>query len=244
MCSGRIEAKSAQCRYTAHMYVIQQQLVSLSSLNLRRIARRTVFTAVCIAFLLVAGVCARAQMPSLLVCYGDSITAGYGLDPEQAYPAALDRLMKEHKQNVRVVNRGTSGATTKDALAGLPTLLRLRPQTVIVEFGGNDGLRGLPLSTTRQNLDKLLSALDGAHVRVVLAGISLPPNYGSDYIQQFESIYRDLAAKHHVTLIPMLYKDLVHKKDTIQEDGIHPTAKGSELIAKTVLAALGKVGRM
>ncbi len=136
------------------------------------------------------------------------------------------------------MNQGTSGATTKDAVAGLHSILLLHPAVVIVEFGGNDGLRGLPLAETRRNLDAVLTALENAHIKTLLAGITLPPNYGQEYIQQFEQIFRDLAHKHHAAFVPMIYKDLVHVPGTIQPDGIHPTAKGSEIIARTLLPAL------
>jgi len=176
-----------------------------------------------------------AAQPGPVVCFGDSITAGYGLEPTQAWPAALGRLLAARGEKTQVLNRGTSGATTKDAVATLPQILALHPAVVVVEFGGNDGLRGLPLEQSRQNLDQVLTALDKAHVRVILAGITLPPNYGPQYIRQFEQIYRDLAQRHHATLIPMLYRDLIHAPGSIQPDGIHPTASGSERIARTVL---------
>jgi acyl-CoA thioesterase-1 len=123
-------------------------------------------------------------------------------------------------------------------VAGLRSLLLLHPQVVIVEFGGNDGLRGLPLEQTRRNLDQVLTTLENAHIRVLLAGITLPPNYGQDYILQFEQIYRDLATRHHAAFVPMLYKDLVKVPGAIQADGIHPTAKGSEILARTLLPVL------
>ena len=185
----------------------------------------------------VAGPLRAADRP-VVVCFGDSITAGYGLDEDQAYPAFLQKKLDARHLNYKVVNRGTSGATTKDALAELPNLLRLHPAIAIVEFGGNDGLRGLPIDDTQRNLDQVITALEQAHVEIVLAGITLPPDYGPDYIHSFEKMFREVAARHHVTLIPMLYKDLVHVPGTIQNDGIHPTAKGSEIIADTILAAL------
>ncbi len=137
----------------------------------------------------------------------------------------------------KVVNQGTSGATTKDALADLPFVLRLHPAIVIVEFGGNDGLRGLPVDQTRSNLDQVLTGLENAHVKTLLAGITLPPDYGPDYIRSFDQIFRDLAAKHHVALVPMLYKNLINVPGTIQGDGIHPTAKGSAIIAGYAFAS-------
>jgi acyl-CoA thioesterase-1 len=178
-----------------------------------------------------------AERP-LLICYGDSITAGYGLETGQSFPDALQRDLDRRGYHYKVINHGTSGATTKDAVAGLHSILLLHPQVVIVEFGGNDGLRGLPLAETRRNLDAVLTALEKAHIKTVLAGITLPPNYGQDYIRQFELIFRTLARQHHTTSVPMIYKNLVNVPDTIQPDGIHPTAKGSEIIARTLLAAL------
>lgn len=174
----------------------------------------------------------------VLVCYGDSITAGRGLATGQSFPDSLQRLLNAEGYHYRVLNQGTSGATTKDALAGLPGILRLHPDVVVVEFGGNDGLRGLPLDQTRRNLDQVLSGLETAHIKIVLAGITLPPNYGPDYIQSFGQVFKDLAARYHVAFVPMIYKDLIHVPGTIQSDGIHPTAKGSEIIAHTLLPNL------
>jgi acyl-CoA thioesterase-1 len=174
----------------------------------------------------------------LIVCYGDSITAGYGLQSGQAYPEALERDLEARGYHYKVVNQGTSGATTKDAVAGVRGILALHPAVVIVEFGGNDGLRGLPLAETRRNLDAVLTAFDQAQIKTVLAGITLPPNYGAEYIASFEKLYRELAVKHHAAFVPMLYKNLINVPGTIQGDGIHPTAKGSELIARTLLTAV------
>lgn len=174
----------------------------------------------------------------LLVCYGDSITAGYGLDSGQSYPDALQRGIDARGYHYKVLNQGTSGATTKDAAAGLHAILALHPQVAIVEFGGNDGLRGLPLDQTRRNLDQVLTALEAAHIKVLLAGITLPPNYGPDYIHQFDQLFRSLAASHHVAFVPMIYKDMIHVPGAIQSDGIHPTAKGSQILANTLLRAL------
>jgi acyl-CoA thioesterase-1 len=174
----------------------------------------------------------------VLVCFGDSITAGYGVQPGKSYPDFLQQKLDSRGDYYNVENRGTSGATTKDAVVSLPAILLLHPEIVIVEFGGNDGLRGLPLDESRRNLDEVLTTLEEAHIKILLAGITLPPNYGPDYIHQFEQVFRDLAAKHHTAFVPMIYKDLIHIPDTIQEDGIHPTAKGADILADTLLAAL------
>jgi acyl-CoA thioesterase-1 len=181
---------------------------------------------------------AFAASRPVLVCFGDSITAGYGLKTGQSYPDYLQEKLDSRGYHYKVNNQGTSGATTKDAVADLRSILLLHPEIVIVEFGGNDGLRGLPPDQTRRNLDQVLSALEAAHIKILLAGITLPPNYGADYIHSFEETFRDLAAKHHTAFVPMIYKDLIPVADTIQQDGIHPTAKGSDILADTMLAAL------
>lgn len=173
-----------------------------------------------------------------LVCFGDSITAGYGLNPGESYPDALQRDLDKLGYPYQVENMGTSGATTKDAVGRVNSIIASHPAIVIVEFGGNDGLRGLPLDRTRHNLDSVLTAIEAAHIPVLLAGITLPPNYGPDYVHQFDQTFVDLAAKHRTALVPMIYKDLIQVPGTIQPDGIHPTAKGSEIVARTLLAAL------
>ena len=187
--------------------------------------------------LLLGGALHAADRP-ILVCYGDSITAGYGLPYGESYPGFLKKKLDAQGYGYKVINQGTSGATTKDALAGLPFLLRVHPEIVIVEFGGNDGLRGLPVEQSRSNLDQLLTALESAHVKIVLAGITLPPDYGPDYIRSFEQVFRNLAVKHHVAFVPMLYENLIRVPGTIQDDGIHPTAKGSAIIADTIFPVL------
>ena len=188
--------------------------------------------------ILLAATSAFAQKQTLVVCFGDSITAGYGLKTGEAYPDALQTLLSKHGYKVKVANQGESGATTKDALDDVQMIIRMHPDIVLVEFGGNDGLRGLRLENSEKNLDAVLTALDSAHIRVILAGITLPPEYGKDYIAKFENMYRELATKHHAAFIPMIYRDLVGKQNVIQRDGIHPTAQGSELIAKTVAEVL------
>jgi acyl-CoA thioesterase I len=196
---------------------------------------RWLLISICLLF--AASPLVAAERP-LIICFGDSITAGLGLQPNQAYPAALQRDLEKDSYKYTVENRGTSGATTKDAAADVASIVQSHPAVVIVEFGGNDGLRGLPLDQTRKNLDAVLTALEAAHIKVLLAGITLPPNYGPDYIHSFDQIFRDLAQKHHIAFVPMIYKDLVNVPGTIQSDGIHPTAKGSEIIARTLLPRL------
>jgi acyl-CoA thioesterase I len=198
--------------------------------------RRALLVSLTFFLLLVQPLAAASS--HILVCFGDSITAGYGLSEGQSYPDFLQHDLDAQGYHYKVLNRGTSGATSKDAAGDLASILALHPDVVIVEFGGNDGLRGLPLDQTRRNLDQVLTTLETAHIRVLLAGITLPPNYGPDYIQSFQQVFRTLATSHHVAFVPMIYKDLIHVSGTIQPDGIHPTAKGSAILAKTLLPAL------
>jgi acyl-CoA thioesterase-1 len=173
-----------------------------------------------------------------IVCFGDSITAGYGLEASKAYPAALQNLLESRGYRYTVVNQGVSGNTTKDAAARLNSILALHPDVVLVELGGNDGLHGLSPEIMRANLEKVVEALKQAHIQVLLVGITLPPNFGEDYIRSFDAVYRAVAAKYNVPLKPMLYDGIYTLPGTIQEDGIHPTAKGSQLIAEHLLPLL------
>lgn len=170
----------------------------------------------------------------VIVAFGDSLTAGFGVDSGFSYP---DFLQKEIG-NYRIVNAGISGDTTSGGLARVDTVTRLAPKIVILELGGNDGLRGLPLSSTRANLEEMIVDLRKSGARVVLAGITLPPNYGPDYIQEFERIYKDLAAKYKLPFIPFLLEGVVGVQGMMQRDGIHATVKGNEVVARLVLRTL------
>ncbi|HEX4066482.1 MAG TPA: arylesterase [Acidobacteriaceae bacterium] len=174
----------------------------------------------------------------IIDCFGDSITAGYGVAPGHTYPDDLQRDLDARGYRYRVVNSGISGNTTKDGVDRLQEVIRLHPAIVIVEFGGNDGLRGIPITDTRRNLDTIVSTLLHGGSKVILAGITLPPNYGPDYIHQFDETYRIAAAKYHVPLLPMLYANIYTVPGAVQEDGIHPTAKGDILLAESFLPFL------
>ncbi len=170
-----------------------------------------------------------------LVAFGDSLTAGYGTDAGNSYPDFLERDLNEHGYRYHVVNAGVSGNTTKDGVERLPDVVALKPALVIVAFGGNDGLRGLPIDATRRNLDQIVSTLQQAGSKVVLGGITLPPNYGPDYIRQFNDTYALLARKYHVPLLPFLLKDVYGVAGSMQADGIHATAQGNQQVARNLL---------
>jgi acyl-CoA thioesterase-1 len=174
-----------------------------------------------------------------LVVFGDSLSAGYGLAPGESYPDDLQRKLDAAGYQWQVVNLGISGDTTEGGVARLDSAVALMPAIAIVELGGNDGLRGLPLDVTRQNLDTMIAAFQGAGAKVVLAGMTLPPNYGAGYIHRFENIYKDLAAARHCTLIPFLLSDIVTPDlHYLQRDGIHPTAAGAQIVSNTVFRAV------
>lgn len=167
----------------------------------------------------------------VLVTFGDSLTAGYGVEAGLSYPDFLQKKIPGY----RVVNAGISGDTTTGALSRVSTILALQPAVVVLEFGGNDGLRGLPVATTRENMTQLVAQLRGAGAKVVLAGMTLPPNYGPDYIREFENVYRDLAKKENLPLIPFLLEGVATPDGKLmQADGIHATAEGNRKVAETV----------
>ena len=172
------------------------------------------------------------------MAFGDSLTAGYGTNPGESYPDDLQRDLDAKGFGYRVVNQGISGDTTKDGVARLPRVLALHPQVVIVAFGGNAGLRGLPIASTRENLTTIVGTLDRARIKVVLGGITLPPNYGPDYIRQFNDTYALLAKQFHAPLLPFLLKGVYGVPGGMQDDGIHATASGNQTVAKNLLPLL------
>jgi acyl-CoA thioesterase-1 len=171
----------------------------------------------------------------LLVCFGDSLTAGVGIDPGQSYPDYLQTDLDKLHYHYRVDNEGVSGNTTKDGVERLPEVLALHPAVAIVEFGGNDGLRGLPIEDTRANLDQIVGTLKRAGIKVALAGITLPPDYGADYVDQFDQTYTLLAAKYHVPMLPFLLKNVYGVPGMMQHDDIHATARGNQVVARNVI---------
>jgi acyl-CoA thioesterase-1 len=171
----------------------------------------------------------------VIVAFGDSLTAGYGTDAGNSYPDFLERDLNAKSFPYQVVNAGISGNTTKDGVERLEDVLALKPVVVIVAFGGNDGLRGLPIDSTRKNLDQIVSTLQQAGTRVVLGGITLPPNYGADYIRQFNETYALLARKYHVPLLPFLLQDVYGTAGSMQADGLHATAQGNQQVARNLL---------
>lgn len=200
----------------------------------------------CVAvFLGLAAGAARAGEPSTLLFFGDSLTAGYGLeDPvTEAYPAVIQRKIQAAGLTWRVVNAGLSGETSAGGLRRVDWVLRQRVDCFVLELGGNDGLRGIPPATTEANLQAIIErvrAKDPA-ARIVLVGIEAPPNMGPDFTRAFAAIFPALAARNHLPLIPFLLEGVASRPGLNQADGIHPTAKGHAAVAETVWAVLKSV---
>lgn len=176
----------------------------------------------------------------VLVAFGDSLTAGFGVDRQYSYPAYLQSLLDSEDYKYRVVNAGISGDTTAGGLTRVPNIIAMKPAIVILELGGNDGLRGLTLKQTRENLEKAIQAFQSAGAKVVLAGITLPRNYGPDYIGDFEQIYKDLAARYKLPFLPFLLEGVARNgaENLMQADGIHARPAGNQIVAKNVLEVL------
>jgi acyl-CoA thioesterase I len=171
----------------------------------------------------------------LIVCFGDSLTAGYGAEFGKSYPDYLQADLDARGYHYRVVNEGISGNTTKDGVERVDTIVAMKAAVVVVEFGGNDGLRGLRIEDSRANLDQIVATLKASGTRVVLAGITLPPDYGPDYIQQFNDTYSLLAKKYKVPMLPFLLKGVFGVDGMMQRDNTHATAEGNKIVAANVL---------
>ena len=178
-----------------------------------------------------------AERPRI-VAFGNSLTAGLGVSPDQSYPAHLQRALDSAGYAYRVVNAGVSGETTAGGARRVSWVLKNKPTIVILELGGNDGLRGLSLQETKANLERIIQQLQQASVTVVLAGMKLPPNYGQDYTAGFEALYQALARQYRLTLIPFFLDGVAGSSSLNQADGIHPTGEGYRIIVEKVFPTL------
>jgi acyl-CoA thioesterase-1 len=186
--------------------------------------------AACTAEVLSAAPSSGAHRP-VIVAFGDSLTAGVN---GRSYPYDLQILLNKYGYRYRVENRGVAGDTTTDGLARLPDVIAKRPALVLLEFGGNDGLRGVPVAEIRDNLEKMIQSLKAAHIPVVLLGITLPPNYGPDYVKPFTAIYPQLASKYHLHFMPFLLEDVYKNPKLLPPCSIHPSGAGNKVVAKDV----------
>ena len=174
----------------------------------------------------------------VLVAFGDSLTSGLGVDPDKNYPAKLQKKIDAEGYRYRVVNAGASGDTSDQGLNRIQSVIDLHPVIAIVELGANDGLRGLPAEVTRQNLAAIVQRLQSAGIKVVLAGMQVPPNYGPQYTNEFRNIFMDIAKQYGIPLIPFFLDGVGGVPSLNQDDGIHPTADGYDIVVNNVWRVL------
>jgi len=170
-----------------------------------------------------------------ILVFGDSLSAAYGIRPEQGWVALLTQRLQAQGYGYQIVNASVSGETTSGGLQRLPRALQLhQPGIVVLELGANDALRGLPLSGTRANLAQMVRLSQEAGARVLLVGIRIPPNYGPRYTEEFASVFPEVAKQYHLPLVPFLLQDVALNPARMQEDGMHPNAAGEAPILDTV----------
>ena len=174
----------------------------------------------------------------VVLCYGDSITAGFGIEAGQTYPDVLQKILDEKGYKYRVVNAGLSGDTTQAGVDRLKDAIQLAPKVTLLELGGNDGLRGIAISRTRDNLTQIGVRLEGKGSKILLLGITLPRNYGQDYVNEFEAMYKALAKGRNYPFMPFVLEGVYGQKGMMQADGIHPTALGAAKVANNVFKYL------
>jgi acyl-CoA thioesterase I len=183
------------------------------------------------------------QTPKVILFFGDSLTAGYGLSTEEAFPALLEKELNKTDKKVKVVNAGLSGETSAGGVSRIDWILRQPIDIFVLELGANDGLRGLPIEQTRQNLQSIINKVKVKNptCKIVLAGMMVPPNMGKQYTDEFRNIYPDLARKNNATLIPFILDGVAGIEKLNQADGIHPTPEGHKIIATNLKKVFEKL---
>ena len=174
--------------------------------------------------------------PKVILFYGDSLTAGYGLSTEEAFPALVEKKLNKTTKVARVVNAGLSGETSAGGLTRLDWVIRQHVDIFVLELGANDGLRGLPLEQTQKNLQQIIDKVKAKfpQVKIVIAGMMVPPNMGPEYTTKFRKIFPELAKKNNATLIPFLLQDVAGNEKLNLGDGIHPNPEGHKIVAENV----------
>ncbi len=181
-----------------------------------------------------------ANSPKTILFYGDSLTAGYGLSPEEAFPAIVGQKLSAKGKQIKVINAGLSGETSAGGLTRIDWVLRQPVDIFVLELGPNDGLRGLPLEQTEKNLQSIIDKVRAKNpdVKIVIAGMLVPPNMGPDYSSKFQALFPRLAKKNRATLIPFLLQDVAGIEKLNQPDGIHPNVEGHRIVAENVLRVI------
>src|SRR5919201_876251 len=185
---------------------------------------------------------ARDSRPVILA-FGDSLTAGYGVPRGSGYPEQLQRKLDALGYKYRIINMGISGDTTSGGRARMQAALNLMPSIVVLELGANDGLRGMPTAQMQANLEEMITAFRKTGATVVLAGMTLPRNYGAAYVQSFEEVFRGLAKKHSLPLIPFFLEGVAGNPKYTLDDFLHPNADGYVVVTDIVMKTLGPILR-
>ncbi|MGX5201492.1 arylesterase [Aliikangiella sp. IMCC44632] len=177
----------------------------------------------------------NSNLETRILVFGDSLSAAYNMPQDKGWPKLLQDLIKNKQLNIKIINASISGETTEGGLARLPKQLKQhQPNIVLIELGGNDGLRGFDLSQTRQNIAKMVELSQAHGAKVLLAGIQLPPNFGRTYTTKFYDIYQQIKETYQVSLIPFILEGVATNRELMQADGIHPNELGQPIIMQTV----------
>ncbi len=189
-----------------------------------------------VVFILIPVFLSAQENPKRVLIFGDSITAGYGIDKENAYPALIQEKVDSLGWNFNIINAGSSGETSAGGARRIDWMMRQHIDVLILELGGNDGLRGVDLTDTKKNLQTIIDKVEEKYptAEIILAGMQVPPNLGLEYTAEFMEIYPELAKTNGVRLIPFLLKDVGGEDDLNLSDGIHPNEEGHKILADTV----------
>jgi len=176
----------------------------------------------------------QALSTEKILILGDSLAEGYGVDEEFAYPSVLQQYLTKNKIDYQIINGGVSGATTASGMNKLKWFFKAKPKILIVALGANDGLRGIKLSQTKKNLEEIIISAKKKGIKIIIAGMQIPPNYGPEYTKEFKLMFPALVKKHKLTAIPFLLEGVAGKRELNIEDGIHPNREGHKIISATV----------
>lgn len=193
------------------------------------VVKKLLFIALALAF-------QTSNNPKVILFFGDSLTAGYGLSPAEAFPSLIEKKLSKEGKKTKVVNAGLSGETSAGGLSRIDWVLRQPIDVFVLELGANDGLRGLPLDQTQKNLQAIIDKVKAKNpkVHIVIAGMMVPPNLGPDYTTRFRTMFPELAKKNNATLIPFLLQDVAGNEKLNLSDGIHPNIEGHKIVANNV----------